>query len=367
MTAPKKVFVGMSPKESETLPTGLAGGLRKKVFVGMSGGVDSSVSAALLKKEGYDITGVFIKVWQPDFIECDWRIERRDAMRVCAALNIPFLTFDFEEEYKRDVIDYMLLEYKRGRTPNPDVMCNRYIKFGSFLRKAREMGADFIATGHYAIREIKEEDGKEVYVLRESKDKEKEQSYFLWTLGQEELKHSLFPVGGYKKEEVRNLAKKFNLPTALKKDSQGLCFLGKIDFRDFLKMYLPEKVGNVVNLSEEIIGTHEGVHFYTIGQRHGFTITKKSTEDKPFYVVSKDIAKNILTVANKEEIKFKEVQVKKITLSDVSWISGKKLQNSFSCFARFRYHQIPQKVKVAKEGRFITAEFITPQESVSLG
>ena len=340
---------------------------KRKVFVGMSGGVDSSVAAALLKKAGYDVTGVFIKVWHPDFLPCDWQEERRDAMRVCAVLNIPFLTFNFEEEYKRDVIDYMLLEYKRGKTPNPDVMCNRYIKFGFFLKKALAMGADFIATGHYAIREVRHEKKKEIYVLRESKDKEKEQSYFLWTLRQEELARSLFPIGNLEKKEVRNLAKKFNLPTAEKKDSQGLCFLGKIDFRDFLKVYLPEKMGNVVNLRGEIIGTHEGVHFYTVGQRHGFIVTKKGINEKALYVVGKDIAKNILVVSPKEELEYRAMQTKKITLFDLNWISGKKLENSLHCFARFRYHQSPKKVHVYKDGRFTTAEFEMPQEGVSSG
>lgn len=333
----------------------------------MSGGVDSSVSAALLKKAGYDITGVFIKVWHPDFLPCDWKEERRDTMRVCAALNIPFLTFDFEEEYKREVVDYMLSEYKRGRTPNPDVMCNRYIKFGSFLKKAKTMGADMIATGHYAIREEVGKGSQKVFLLKESKDKEKDQSYFLWTLGQEELSQSLFPVGGYEKKEVRALAQKFNLPTFEKKDSQGLCFLGKIDFREFLAAYLPVKRGHVVNLKEEIIGIHDGVHLYTIGQRHGFTITKKGTSDTPLYVIDKDVAKNRLIVSDKKEAIYETVKTKKVTLSDTHWVSGAFPSLNRDYNIRFRYHQKPISGFLTKEGRKTVAVFKTSQDSVALG
>lgn len=339
----------------------------KKIFVGMSGGVDSSVSAALLKKAGYDVTGVFIKVWHPDFLPCDWKEERRDAMRVCAALNIPFLTFDFEEEYKRDVVDYMLAEYKRGRTPNPDVMCNRYIKFGSFLKKAKTMGAAMIATGHYAIRKEAGEGTQKTFFLKESKDKEKDQSYFLWTLGQEELAQSLFPVGGYEKKEVRALAEKFNLPTFEKKDSQGLCFLGKIDFREFLAVYLPVKRGNVVNLKEETIGTHDGVHLYTVGQRHGFTITKKGTTDTPLYVIDKDVAKNRLIVSDKKEAIYETVKAEKITLSDMHWVSGNLPPVNRDYHLRFRYHQVPVLGRLAKEGRRTVVVFETPQDGVALG
>src|SRR3972149_2581934 len=201
---------------------------KKMVFVGLSGGVDSSVTAALLKEQGYEVVGVFIKTWQPDFIECTWPEERRDAMRVAAHLDIPFLTFDLEKEYKKEVGDYMVSEYRAGRTPNPDVMCNKEIKFGAFLQKALAMGADFVATGHYAeISQI-----RNVFSLKKSPDPSKDQSYFLWTLTQEQLAHILFPIGHFKKTEVRKLAKKFALPVAEKKDSQGICFLGDIDLKD---------------------------------------------------------------------------------------------------------------------------------------
>lgn len=264
--------------------------MKKKVFVGLSGGVDSSVSAALLKDAGYDVTGVFIKVWQPDFIECTWKEDRLDAMRVASVLDIPFVTLDLEQEYKKGVIDYMIEEYKKGRTPNPDVMCNREVKFGAFLKWAKAQGADYVATGHYAQTENK--------ILKKSNDKDKDQTYFLWTLTQEQLASILFPVGHLEKEEVRVLAEKYSLPTQAKKDSQGLCFVGTIDIKTLLKNYIEEKRGNVITIEGEIIGYHEGVTFYTIGERHGFVITKKGIEDTPYFVIAKDIEKNTITVAH---------------------------------------------------------------------
>ena len=268
----------------------------RKIFVAISGGVDSSVSAFLLKEKGYDITGVFIKVWHPDFLECDWKKERNDAMKICAQLNIPFLTFDFEKEYKKEVADCMIEEYKKGRTPNPDVMCNKNIKFGAFLDKAKEMGADTIATGHYARLETTQINADKkpqmnaddmFYKMYAGVDKEKDQSYFLWTLNQEQLKYTLFPVGDLEKSEVRKIAKENNLATAKKKDSQGVCFIGKIQMKEFLKNFVKEKEGNVLNEKGEIIGNHEGAFFYTIGQRHGFTIIKKKPDQKPYYIISK--------------------------------------------------------------------------------
>ena len=201
-----------------------------KVYVGMSGGVDSSVSAALLLEQGYDVTGVFIKVWQPEWLEeqggCSWREDRLDAMRVCVHLGIPFRTLDLEETYKREVVDYMVSEYRAGRTPNPDVMCNRHVKFGGFFDWAMEQGADFVATGHYA--QIQESGSKNLE-LRMGKDAGKDQSYFLWTLTQRELSRTIFPVGGMEKAETRTLARRFGLPVADKRDSQGLCFIGRVD------------------------------------------------------------------------------------------------------------------------------------------
>lgn len=262
---------------------------KKKVFVGISGGVDSSVSAALLKDQGYDVVGVFIRTWQPDWIECTWRNERRDAMRVCAHLTIPFVELDLEQEYKQGVADYMIAEYRVGRTPNPDVMCNREVKFGGFLKWALAQGADYVATGHYA-QNINNQ-------LHQGADPSKDQSYFLWTLTNEQLQHVLFPIGHLQKNQVRNLAEKYHLPTATKKDSQGICFIGEIDMKEFLKHYIDIHPGDVINEQGEIIGHHQGSLFYTIGERHGFTITKKGTHDLPYYVAQKDSEKNILIVS----------------------------------------------------------------------
>jgi len=259
----------------------------------MSGGVDSSVSAALLKHAGYNVTGVFIKVWQPEGMPCTWKDERRDAMRVAALLDIPFMTLDLEKEYKKEVVDYMIDEYKKGHTPNPDVMCNKEIKFGSFLKKALSLGADFIATGHYA--QIKEG------ILAKSKDLEKDQTYFLWTLTKDQLARTLFPIGHLTKKEVRTFAKKYSLPTFDKKDSQGLCFIGKIEMKDFLKMFVEERPGKVVDSNGREIGHHDGALFYTIGQRHGFTVTLKNADDAPYYVVEKNVDTNVLTVAHEGE------------------------------------------------------------------
>ena len=219
--------------------------MKKKVFVGLSGGVDSAVSATLLKKQGYEVVGVFIKTWHPDFLECNEEDERRDAMRVAAFLDIPFLTFDLADVYKKEVADYMIREYKEGRTPNPDVMCNKEVKFGTFLKKAISMGADCVATGHYARVLSPCEGGvpEGRGGLLKGKDPSKDQSYFLWTLKQEQLERIVFPIGNLKKTEVRKLAKKFNLPVAEKKDSQGICFLGEIDLKEFLKHYIKLKKG----------------------------------------------------------------------------------------------------------------------------
>ena len=290
---------------------------KAKVFVGVSGGVDSSVTLALLQKEGYDVTGVFIRTWQPDFIECNWRDERRDAIRVCASLNVPFLECDAEEVYKKEVADYMIAEYKRGRTPNPDVMCNRNVKFGVFWQFAKTRGADFIATGHYAqVKKV-----KTGYELQVSPDTSKDQTYFLWTLTQEDLSHVLFPIGKYKKEQVRKLAKKFKLPTATKKDSQGICMLGPLDTKEFLKHYIKEKSGDVLNESGEKIGTHQGAWFLTLGERHGFTVTSKTPNDAPYYIVAKDVISNTVTVSMQKTTPLAR-NPKELHLEKVNWISG---------------------------------------------
>lgn len=334
---------------------------KQTVFVGLSGGVDSSVSAALLKAHGFEVVGVFIKTWHPDFIACNEEEERRDAMRVAAHLDIPFLTFDFEDVYKKEVGDYMIAEYKAGRTPNPDVMCNQHVKFGAFLNKALSMGADYVATGHYAQVASSSQakptfsqslgsslrsatPSKKQVLLGCGFDKSKDQSYFLWTLRQEQLSKILFPVGHLEKSEVRKLAKKFKLPVATKKDSQGICFLGPVDLKKFLKHYIKEKRGDVLNEAGEVIGHHEGSVFSTLGERHGFTITKKTPNDERYYVVSKDVKKNILVVSNKKQMKdFGGGVIPKnsshfgIHIEKINWISEVPNQEK-KYTAQIRYH-----------------------------
>jgi len=316
----------------------------KTVFVGVSGGVDSSVSVAILKDQGYNVIGVFIRTWTPDFIECTWRDERRDAMRVCAHLGIPFLECDAEEAYKKGVADYMIEEYKKGNTPNPDVMCNREVKFGIFWNFAKAHGADFIATGHYAINN----NG-----LQKSPDESKDQSYFLWTLTKDDLSHVLFPIGHLHKTEVRMLAKKYNLPTAVKKDSQGVCFLGPLDMKDFLKHYIKSEKGNVLNEEGKIIGTHEGAVFFTLGERHGFNITEKGELDKPLYVIEKDVKNNTITVSpctrqglvqtnikaldNEKKDNTRQGLVHTVGIINTNWISNIP-EKYYKYTAQIRYH-----------------------------
>ena len=288
------------------------------VYVGLSGGVDSSVSAALLKEQGYTVVGVFIRTWQPDFIECTWRDERRDAMRVAAHLDIPFRELDLEKEYKKYVANYMIEGYRKGKTPNPDIMCNREIKFGAFQKWAREQGADYIATGHYA--QIIEKKGE--YVLKMGKDSNKDQTYFLWTLTQDDLAHTLFPVGHLVKDDVRKLATRFGLPTAAKKDSQGICMLGAIDLKDFLKEFIETKEGSVVDEKGTVIGVHPGSIFFTLGERHGFTITHKAYIGGVYYVIAKDVAQNTITVST--DPIHSDIAQEKIfcTLENVNWVGA---------------------------------------------
>ncbi len=340
------------------------GQTKKKAFVGMSGGVDSSVSAALLQREGYDVTGVFIKAWHPEFLECTWRDDRRDAMAVCAQLGIPFETCDLEEEYKRDVVDYLIREYASGRTPNPDVMCNQYIKFGAFFRFARERGADVVATGHYA-RSVIDFDG--TTRLFKGVDTQKDQSYFLWTLPQETISHVLFPVGGFVKSRVRELAAEFGLPVAKKKDSQGICFLGDVSIEDFLKRFVPVAPGDVLDVDGDIIGSHEGALIYTFGQRHGFDVRKKKPDDGPWYVVAKDMEANTITVSQegKTDPRFATASVK---LSDTNWIGGSFTDSEEKLMCRFRYRQTPVPCSVTTDRHHgAIVQFDTPQPAVTPG
>ncbi len=350
---------------------------KKKVFVGLSGGVDSSVSAALLKERGFDVIGVFIKVWEPDITknkfdtnitktQCNWREERLDAMRVAAHLDIPFITMNLENEYKDKIVDYMINEYKSGRTPNPDVMCNKYIKFGIFFEKAIELGADFIATGHYSrVFESKDSKGTTKFQLLKGVDGNKDQSYFLWTLKQKHLKKTLFPVGGYEKLKVRKIARRFCLATATKKDSQGLCFVGKINMKEFLKEFISENKGNVLNEFGDIIGWHYGAPFYTIGQRHGFTITKKNINDSPYFVSEKDINKNTVTVSLKNKKGELPQNRTDIILQNINWISGDAPDVCKRYTARVRYRQALQCCHILFNGNKVSVVFEIPQIATS--
>ncbi len=344
---------------------------RKKVFVGMSGGVDSSVSALLLKLAGYDVTGVFIKVWQPESehldITCTWKEERRDAMRVAAVLDIPFLTFDFADRYKKEVVDYMIDEYRKGRTPNPDVMCNRQVKFGSFLDEALRQGADYVATGHYAQNIVNADGEHEVFELHEGHDANKDQSYFLWTLNQKDLEHVLFPIGHLDKPDVRELAEKHGLPVFDKKDSQGICFLGHVDMKEFLKEYIETTPGEVIDENGEVIGSHEGALLYTIGERHGFKLSISRPDDMPHYIVAKDIEANTITVVPQDVFQSGAYMPQSVLLANVNWTNDEP-DFTQTYDARLRYRQKKQRCTIHKEysGQY-SVQFEEPQTAITPG
>lgn len=301
----------------------------------MSGGVDSAVSAYLLKKEGHEVTGVFMHCWPQTGWPCTEDRDRADAIKVAERLKIPFTVWDFEKEYRTRVMDYFYREYKAGRTPNPDSYCNREIKFGLFLERAiKELKVDKIATGHYA--RVREKDG--IFELLRGVDAQKDQSYFLYTLGQYELSKTLFPVGEMLKTDVRKFAKKIGLSNYDKKGTSGICFIGKVDIKDFLKHEIKEKEGNVLDLEGNVIGKHKGVWFYTIGQRHGFTLNgKHKWEGLPLYVVSKNVKKNELIVGWGEETEKKSFYV-----DDVHWIN----EAVNNCGVRIRHQGEIYKCKV---------------------
>ncbi len=294
----------------------------RKIFVGLSGGVDSGVSAALLKEQGYDVVGAFIKIWQPEFTECTWREDRLDAMRIAAALQIPFREIDLSEEYKTEVVADMIASYSRGITPNPDVLCNRHIKFGHFSKWAFSEGADYVATGHYASLRWQ----GDALTLTRGKDRDKDQSYFLYRLTQEDLARTLFPVGDYQKSQVRAMAERFGLPVAKKADSQGLCFVGDVSIPEFLSRYISVEPGKVLDMSGKEIGSHDGAAFYTIGQRHGFRV--ESSE--PHYVVAVDIATNTIRVSTKRE----DAARKSPRIIDPNWLE--KVDGEVEVQTRYR-------------------------------
>lgn len=325
----------------------------------MSGGVDSSVAAALLQKEKYQVVGVFFKPWSPNHLGvghlskvsntsmyCNWQEDRLDAMRVAAKLGIEFTTWDFSTEYKNRVAQYMINGYRAGITPNPDVMCNKEIKFGLFLRKALFEGADYIATGHYAITKNSK--------LYKAKDRNKDQTYFLWTLTQDQLKHCLFPIGEYTKPEVRKLAKKFGLPNHAKKDSQGVCFIGQLDMRDFLKEYIKPEKGDII-FEHRIIGEHDGTAYYTIGQRHGLNIT---TGGGPYYVAHKE--GNTLYVA-RERIVNDELRIE-----NINWINDPK-EFPLRASIQVRYRSPAVLATISNHNSSCIINTSRPMESVAPG
>jgi len=345
--------------------------MKKRVVVGLSGGVDSSVTAYLLKEQGYEVIGMFMKNWHDDTVtisnECPWLDDSNDAMIVAQQLGIPFQAIDLSKEYKERIVDYMFAEYQRGRTPNPDVLCNREIKFDVFLDAAMKLGADFVATGHYCRKGEVEKEGKTIYQLLAGKDPNKDQSYFLCQLTQTQLAKALFPIGDLLKPEVRAIAKKAGLTTAEKKDSQGLCFVGKVHLPDFLQQRLEAKKGKVIEVDAqstafqngsdlddlttltqpyelnpelgEVVGEHNGAHFYTIGQRRGLNI---GGFEKPLFVIGTDTDKNVIYTGMGEDHPGLYRKGLFIPNSDEHWIREDlklRLGDQSKYLARIRYRQ----------------------------
>ncbi len=337
--------------------------MAKRVVVGMSGGVDSSVAAALLKEQGYDVLGLYMLNWEEEDENgvCTGVSDYEDVKRVCNNIGIPYYTVNFAKEYLDRVFSEFLREYSLGRTPNPDVLCNREIKFGPFLEYAKKLGADYIATGHYA--KIEHKDGK--HYLLKSKDTSKDQTYFLNQLSQEQLQDVLFPLGDIEKSEVRRLAKKYDFSTAEKKDSTGICFIGEKRFRQFLQNYLPAKRGDIKTLDGEVVGKHDGVMFYTLGQRRGLNIGGKSNGNgNRWFVIDKNVKDNILYVSQGED---ENLFSKGLITYKVNWIPEMPKEKKFDCFAKFRYRQPDQKVTVEIKEDKIEVTFSELQRAVTPG
>ncbi|MEK7626169.1 MAG: tRNA 2-thiouridine(34) synthase MnmA [Patescibacteria group bacterium] len=326
-----------------------------KVFVGLSGGVDSSVTAALLKEQGHEVVGVYMKNWATDLpgFECPWREDYMDAKRVAVHLGIDFKMYDFQKEYKQKVVDYMIDEYKAGRTPNPDIMCNQEVKFKLFLSTALEDGADMIATGHYA----RIDDGK----LFKAKNKDKDQTYFLYRVTKDALRKSLMPIGDFNtKQEVRDLAEKFGLPTAKKKDSQGICFVGKVGIREFLEQYVSPKPGRILDQNDKEIGQHDGAIFYTIGQRSGLGVGG----GLPYYVVGKDMDKNEVYVST--DLDDKRLWLNDFEISGLHWIGDEPdLSKEYTVCHRYRAQHTKAKLSKSKHGLKITLK--DPARAITAG
>jgi len=348
----------------------------------MSGGVDSSVTAALLKERGFKVVGVHLKCWNIDGCAAQ---DAEDARRAAESLDIPFYVFDFEQEYRDRVVEYMVDGYRKGITPNPDVVCNQEIKFGLFYKRAMSLGADFVATGHYVRLGRRKasstkhqvpnksgrhsEQGEEsIFELYAATDKDKDQSYFLWTLTQKQLAHCLFPLGDFiKRTQVRKLAKKYKLPNATKKDSQGICFLGQVSLPEFLSEFIPQRKGAIINAAGKQVGEHQGAYYYTIGQRRGLGVGGSPV---PLYVAEKDVKKNTITVAPEGD---ESLLSSSITLSAVNLINSKLkhsniLQNvGMSVWCRVRYRQPLLRAHLIKKGTRWSIKFAKPQKFVAPG
>lgn len=377
--------------------------MSKKVIIALSGGVDSSVAALILKKQGYHVIGIFMKNWHDESVtisnECPWLEDSNDALIISEKLGIPFQVIDLSKEYKKRIVDYMFREYKEGRTPNPDILCNKEIKFDVFLSKAESLGADYIATGHYCRKKESKKGNKKIYKLIEGKDKTKDQSYFLCQLNQIQLSKVLFPIGDLKKTDVRKIAKENGLITANKKDSQGLCFVGKIKLPEFLQQKLKIKRGKIIKVapdekifknvsknvkdenylkksvqkykysesSGEMIGYHDGAHFFTIGQRKGLQI---GGFKKPLFVIEKDVKKNIIYVGEGENHPGLYRQGLLIKSNDINWLRPDlkiSLNSSEKILARIRYRQTLKSAQIfsRKEGLYLI--FNKKQKAISSG
>ena len=376
----------------------------KRVIVGLSGGVDSSVTAYLLKKQGYDVIGLFMKNWHDDSVtisnECPWLEDSNDALIVAEKLNIPFQVVDLSEQYKERIVDYMFDEYEKGRTPNPDILCNREIKFDVFMKIALDLGADYVATGHYCRKAEEIINGKSIYKLLAGKDINKDQSYFLCQLSQNQLSKALFPIGELTKPEVRKIAKKANLITAEKKDSQGLCFIGKVRLPEFLQQKLQSRKGDIIqidstaeiyqrehpnfNSKEEeldffatkyqynkkdgkVVGIHQGAHYFTKGQRKGLAV---GGTKEPLFVIDTDVQENIIYVGEGKHHKGLYRNVLFVSNEEEHWIrEDLQLKNheSLDVEARIRYRQPLEKAILHKVENGIFVEFQNPQSAIQEG
>ena len=370
---------------------------KKRVIVGLSGGVDSSIAAYLLTQQDYEVIGLFMKNWHDESVtlsnECPWLEDSNDAMLVAEKLGIPFQTVDLSAEYKERIVDYMFDEYAAGRTPNPDILCNREIKFEVFLKIALSLGAEYVATGHYCQKEIVCIENKSIYRLISGVDSNKDQSYFLCQLTQNQLAKTLFPIGHMQKSEVRKIARKLNLVTAEKKDSQGLCFIGKVSLPDFLKQQLQPIVGNIIEIAKEfyngkdlpktltaksqkiryqakdgkIVGTHNGAHFFTIGQRKGLAV---GGTPEPLFVIDTDVVENIVYVGQGKSHPGLFRNALKVHLDDIHWVRQDLIniqEKKMEVMARIRYRQPLQKAALFFHTDALYVVFNQPQSAITSG